>query len=133
LCSCLFAPQFFLPSLAFVHRQSLQLIHDPRAHLHQPVPVAKQLSQITILWTRYPDSWKTIFQQQLQQESDILAVGLLLAYSLGLDLCGIADPQKAAKFYRELAVRVGSVRVGIEANGYPRWFERLLAELGIGV
>ncbi len=37
---------------------------------------------------------------------------------------------EAEKFYRELAARV-SVRVGMEATGYCRWFERLLAELGI--
>jgi hypothetical protein len=36
---------------------------------------------------------------------------------------------EAAKFYRELAAR--GVRVGMEATGYSRWFERLLAELGI--
>src|SRR4029077_832624 len=38
---------------------------------------------------------------------------------------------EAEKFYRELARRGGSVRVGIEATGYSRWFERLLAELGM--
>ena len=38
---------------------------------------------------------------------------------------------EAEKFYRELASRGVSVRVGIEATGYTRWFERLLAELGI--
>ena len=58
--------------LAFVHRQSLQLIHDPRAHLHQPMPVPEQLPRITILWTRYPDSRKAIFPQQLQQELGML-------------------------------------------------------------
>jgi transposase len=40
---------------------------------------------------------------------------------------------EAARFYRELAVRGVSVRVGMEATGYSRWFERLLAELGIEV
>jgi transposase len=39
----------------------------------------------------------------------------------------------AEKFYRELAARGVSVRVGLEATGYSRWFERLLAELGIEV
>ena len=39
----------------------------------------------------------------------------------------------AEKFYRELAARGVSVRVGMEATGYSRWFERLLAELGIEV
>ncbi len=38
---------------------------------------------------------------------------------------------EAEKFYRELAVRGVSVRVGMEATGYSRWFERLLAELGM--
>ena len=38
---------------------------------------------------------------------------------------------EAEKFYRELAARGVSVRVGMEATGYCRWFERLLAELGI--
>jgi len=38
---------------------------------------------------------------------------------------------EAQKFYRELATRGVSVRVGIETTGYTRWFERLLAELGM--
>jgi transposase len=40
---------------------------------------------------------------------------------------------EAEKFYRELKQRRVSVRVGMEATGYSRWFERLLAELGIEV
>ena len=40
---------------------------------------------------------------------------------------------EAEKFYRELAVRGVSVRVGMEATGYSRWFERLLTELSIEV
>lgn len=35
----------------------------------------------------------------------------------------------AEKFYRELKQRGVQVRVGIEASGHTRWFERLLAEL----
>lgn len=38
---------------------------------------------------------------------------------------------EAERFYRELAARAVSVRVGMEATDYSRWFERLLAELGI--
>jgi transposase len=38
---------------------------------------------------------------------------------------------EAEKFYRDLKHRGVSVRVGMEATGYARWFERLLAELGI--
>ena len=39
---------------------------------------------------------------------------------------------QAEKFYRDLKQRGISVRIGMEATGYSRWFERLLAELGIG-
>ncbi len=38
---------------------------------------------------------------------------------------------EAEKFYRDLKQRGVSVRVGMEATGYSRWFERLLAELSI--
>ena len=37
---------------------------------------------------------------------------------------------EAEKFYRDLKLRGVRVRVGMEATGYARWFERLLAELG---
>ncbi len=37
--------------------------------------------------------------------------------------------EEAEKFYRELAARGIKVRVGMEASGQARWFERLLAEL----
>lgn len=39
--------------------------------------------------------------------------------------------QEAEKFYRDLQQKGVRVRVGMEATGYARWFERLLAELGI--
>jgi len=37
---------------------------------------------------------------------------------------------QAEKFYRDLKQRGISVRIGMEATGYSRWFERLLAESG---
>ena len=37
--------------------------------------------------------------------------------------------EEAEKFYRDLKLRGVSVRVGLEATGHTRWFERLLAEL----
>jgi hypothetical protein len=37
---------------------------------------------------------------------------------------------EAKKFYRDLKPKGMGVRVGMEATGYSRWFERLLAELG---
>jgi transposase len=40
---------------------------------------------------------------------------------------------QADKFYRDLQLRGVQVRVGMEATGYSRWFERLLAELGFEV
>jgi transposase len=40
---------------------------------------------------------------------------------------------QAEKFYRDLKERGIGVRVGMEATGYSRWFERLLAELGFEV
>jgi len=40
---------------------------------------------------------------------------------------------EAERFYRDLKQRGVSVRVGMEATGYSRWFERLLAELRIEV
>ena len=40
---------------------------------------------------------------------------------------------QAEKFYRDLKQRGIGVRVGMEATGYSRWFERLLAELGFEV
>jgi transposase len=39
--------------------------------------------------------------------------------------------ESAEAFYRELASLGAKVRVGMEASGHARWFERLLAELGI--
>ena len=37
--------------------------------------------------------------------------------------------EEAEKFYRDLAAAGIKVRVGMEASGHARWFERLLAEL----
>jgi transposase len=37
--------------------------------------------------------------------------------------------EEAEKFYRDLAAQEKKVRVGMEASGHARWFERLLSEL----
>ena len=37
--------------------------------------------------------------------------------------------EEAEKFYRDLAAQGMQVRVGMEASGQARWFERLLSEL----
>ena len=41
----------------------------------------------------------------------------------------LAHREDAEKFYRALAAARQKVRVGMEASGHARWFERLLAEL----
>jgi transposase len=45
----------------------------------------------------------------------------------------LEHPEEAEKFYRELAGQGMKVRVGMEASGHARWFERLLAELNFEV
>ena len=37
--------------------------------------------------------------------------------------------EEAEQFYRQLEVRGKKVRVGMEASGHARWFERLLTEV----
>jgi transposase len=41
----------------------------------------------------------------------------------------LAHCEEAEKFYRALAASGQKVRVGMEASGHGRWFQRLLAEL----
>ena len=41
----------------------------------------------------------------------------------------LSHPGEAERFYRALAAAGEKVRVGMEASGHVRWFERLLAEL----
>lgn len=42
----------------------------------------------------------------------------------------LEHPHEAEGFYRELQKPQRQVRIGMEASGYSRWFERLAAELG---
>ena len=41
----------------------------------------------------------------------------------------LQHPEEAEQFYRDLAAQGRKVRVGMEASGHARWFERLLVEL----
>ena len=41
--------------------------------------------------------------------------------------------EEAEKFYRDLAAAELKVRVGMEASGHARWFERLLARAALRV
>ena len=43
----------------------------------------------------------------------------------------LQHPHEAETFYRELAMQSVQVRVGMEASGHARWFERLREELHI--
>ena len=43
----------------------------------------------------------------------------------------LAHPEEAEQFYRDLAAQGMKVRIGMEASGHARWFERLLGELNI--
>ena len=42
----------------------------------------------------------------------------------------LSHPEEAEQFYRAWAAAGETVRVGMEASGHARWFERLLGELG---
>jgi len=88
-----FSPQPLLTAQTLVEGYGLQLIHDPGARLHHAVPVPQQLPQIPVLPTRHPDLRKTIFEQQAQNQLRILAIRLLLPYSLGTDLGRVSNPQ----------------------------------------
>jgi hypothetical protein len=79
----------------------LQLVHDPRARLHHPVPVPQQLPHIAILPARHPDLRKAIFHHQSQNQLRILAIPLLLAYSLRTDLSCVPDPQLELHFRQQ--------------------------------
>jgi transposase len=41
----------------------------------------------------------------------------------------LAHREEAESFYRDVAVAGQQMRVGMEASGHARWFERLLSEL----
>src|SRR5262249_33871972 len=43
----------------------------------------------------------------------------------------LTHPGEAEQFYRSLASEGPAVRVGMEASGHGRWFERLLEGLGM--
>jgi len=43
----------------------------------------------------------------------------------------LAHPKETEEFYRSLSCVGRVVRVGMEASGHQRWFERLLEGLGV--
>src|SRR5713226_4040307 len=58
----------------------------------------QQLPEISVFPARYPDPWKIILQQQAQNVLCILAIRLLLAFALPVDLGGVPDPQLKVQF-----------------------------------
>ena len=110
-------PQPLLTAQAFIERHRLQLVHDPGARLHHAVPVPQQLPQIPVLPPRYPDLGKTILQQQLQDQSRVLAVRLLPAHSLRTDLSRIADPQLNLQL-RQQSFKPARMSAGLHAHTY---------------
>jgi hypothetical protein len=112
-------PQSLLATQSFVERHRLQLVHDPRARLHHAVPMPQQLPQIAILPARHPDLGKTIFQQQSQNQFRILAIRLLLAYSLGSDLSRVSNPQLKPQL-SEQSFKPASVPARFHAHAHDR-------------
>ena len=88
-----YGPQLALLLETFVDGNMLQLVLDPRPHLHQRVPVLQQLPQIHFFHRGYPDGGKTFLQQCVQDISRIPLIGLLLARVAGAHLRGIPDQQ----------------------------------------
>jgi hypothetical protein len=71
----------------------MQLIHHPRAHLHQAMSMPQQLPQIAIGRVRHPDPRKAVFDHQPQQQLRILPIRLLLPHPRGPDLGCVSEPQ----------------------------------------
>src|SRR5947207_6698862 len=103
----------------------MQLVHDARAHLHQPMAMPQQLPQIAILRIWYPDPREAIFQQEPQQQLRVLAIRLLLAYSFRAHRGCVADPQFKLQFVQQT---LEPARVPAGFHAYPHG-HAALAEL----
>src|SRR5690242_384618 len=80
----------------------LQFILNSRAHPHQLVTMQKQLTQITLIPIRNPNTREAIFQQKLQYVSSIAPVRLLLAHIAGPDLRRISYPHLVSELRHEI-------------------------------
>jgi hypothetical protein len=107
----------------------MQLIHDARAHLHQPMPMPQQLPQVPMLCVRDPYPRKTIFHQKLQQQLRILAIGFLLSHSLGAILRCIPDPQLELQLVQQ-PLKPAAVAAGFHPYTYPSCLQRPVKLLG---
>ena len=86
-------PQLALLLESFVHGDVLQLVLDPRPHLHQRVPMLEQLPQIQLFHRGYPNRGKALVHQQFQNLRCVPLVGLLLARMAVMDRRRISDQQ----------------------------------------
>jgi hypothetical protein len=75
------------------------------------------LPHIAVLPARHPDLRETILQQQLQNQSCILPIHLLLAYSLAADHRRIPDPQLTIQF-RQGSLEPACVPAGFHSHPY---------------
>src|SRR5689334_15009466 len=80
----------------------LQFILNSRAHPHQLVTMQQQLTQITLIPIRNPNTREAIFQQKLQYVSGIAPVRLLLAHIAGPDLRRISYPHLVSELRHEI-------------------------------
>src|SRR5262245_54930992 len=91
-------------------------------------------------WTRVDFGGCQTNQKAREKGADMLIIGL--DYHPGFQQIANGDSEtgdlqerrvghreEAEKFYRDLASQGAKVRIGMEASGHARWFERLLAEL----
>jgi rRNA processing protein Gar1 len=116
---------------ATVHRQMLQSVLDPRANLHQLVPVNQQLAKIALLSRRSPQPRKTVFDQQLQNVARVSPVGLLLAHIAGANLGRIANPHMVAKPLQQVHKPL-AVATSFYSNQRRR-FQSLIKPLGFAI
>src|ERR1019366_6195362 len=81
---------------------------------------------------RFPD-WEFAVQLFTQEEADyhpgFQQIAFVDTETGELQERRLQHREEAEKFYRDLAAQGMKVRVGMEASGHARWFERLLAEL----
>src|SRR5215467_1620124 len=95
----------------------MQLIHHPRAHLHQAMSMPQQLPQVPILCVRHPYSRKTIFHHQPQEQLRILTIRLLLAHPFALNLGGISNPQLHAELLQQ-TLEPARVPTGLHSHSH---------------
>src|SRR5260370_38433976 len=103
----------------------LKFILDPRAYLHQLVSMDEQLTMVTHLRARYPDTRKSSIYQQLQNMFCVPSIRFLLPHIAGTNLRRVPDtylvPQLLQQLHEPLIVSYGF-------NAHDRWRSQLQIE-----